>query len=195
MMSIQRQADPAAKASLFILQDDIHEPLHDRFLWATMKRRDVEAAAVPEWEELREIASKIKEHTLTHLDRYLEEFEANATKRGAHVHWAVDAAEHVEIVLSILQDHGVKELIKSKSMLQEECGMTPYLEHRGIKVIESDLGERIQQLDGQPPSHIVFPAIHKTRQDVAQLFARTIGTDPNNDDPHSLRRRCETTPV
>ena len=71
-------------------------------------------------------------------------------------------------------------------MLQEECGMTPFLQTRGITVIESDLGERIQQLDGQPPSHIVFPAIHKTRQDVAQLFARTIGTDPNNDDPHFL---------
>jgi len=71
-------------------------------------------------------------------------------------------------------------------MLQEECQMTPFLQQRGIKVIESDLGERIQQLDGQPPSHIVFPSIHKTRQDVAHLFARTIGTDPNNDDPHFL---------
>src|SRR5258708_8246772 len=75
---------------------------------------------------------------------------------------------------------------KSKSMLQEECAMTPFLEKRGIKVIESDLGERIQQLDGQPPSHIVFPAIHKTRRDVAEVFARTIGTDPSDDDPHHL---------
>jgi L-lactate dehydrogenase complex protein LldF len=94
--------------------------------------------------------------------------------------------EHNEIVLSILQAHGVQELIKSKSMLQEECGMTHYLQNRGVSVVESDLGERIQQLDGQPPSHIIAPAIHKTRQDVARLFARTIGTDPNNDDPHSL---------
>jgi L-lactate dehydrogenase complex protein LldF len=185
-MSNTTQVDPAAKAELFIIKDQVHEPMHDRFLWATMMRRDEEAAAIPEWEELREIASKIKEHTLTHLDRYLEEFEANATKRGAHVHWALDAAEHNNIVYSILHDHGVEELIKSKSMLQEECAMTPFLEKRGIKVIESDLGERIQQLDGQPPSHIVFPSIHKTRQDVAQLFARTIGTDPSNDDPHFL---------
>ncbi len=151
-----------------------------------MQRRHAEAAATPEWEELREIASQIKEHTLTHLDRYLEEFEANATKRGAHVHWALDASDHNQIVYSILNDHGVKELIKSKSMLQEECQMTPFLQQRGVKVIESDLGERIQQLDGQPPSHIVFPSIHKTREDVARLFARTIGTDPNNDDPHFL---------
>jgi L-lactate dehydrogenase complex protein LldF len=71
-------------------------------------------------------------------------------------------------------------------MLQEECGMTPFLENRGITVVESDLGERIQQLDGQPPSHIIGPAIHKTRQDVARLFARKIGTNPANDDPHYL---------
>ena len=185
-MTKKTKSDPAAAAELFIIRDQVHEPMHDRFLWATMQRRDQEAAAIPEWEELREIASKIKEHTLTHLDRYLEEFETNATRRGAHVHWARDAAEHNSIVYSILEDHGVKELIKSKSMLQEECGMAPFLKNRGIKVIESDLGERIQQLDGQPPSHIVFPSIHKTRQDVAELFARTIGTDPNNDDPHFL---------
>src|SRR6202789_2717918 len=185
-MTQQIKADPAKAAEFFIIHDQIHEPMHDAFLWATMQRRDAEAAAVPEWEELREIASQIKEHTLTHLDHYLEEFESNATKRGALVHWAIDAAEHNAIVYSILEERGVKELIKSKSMLQEECGMTPFLQNRGITVIESDLGERIQQLDGQPPSHIVFPAIHKTRQDVAQLFARTIGTDPNNDDPHFL---------
>ena len=152
-MSTAKQVDPAVAAELFIFQDQIHEPMHDRFLWATMQRRHAEAAAIPEWEELREIASKIKEHALTHLDHYLEEFEANATKRGAQVHWALDGADHNNIVYSILQDHGVKELIKSKSMLQEECQMTPFLQQRGIKVVESDLGERIQQLDGQPPSH------------------------------------------
>jgi L-lactate dehydrogenase complex protein LldF len=185
-MSTQQPVDPAANASLFILQDNIHEPMHDRILWTARQRRDLQARAIPEWEELREIASKVKEHTLTYLDRYLEEFESNAIKRGAQVHWARDAAEHNEIVLSILQAHGVEEVIKSKSMLQEECGMTHYLEGRGISVVESDLGERIQQLDGQPPSHIISPAVHKTRKDVARLFARTIGTDPDNDDPHFL---------
>jgi L-lactate dehydrogenase complex protein LldF len=185
-MSTHHPVDPAANAALFIFQDNTHEPMHDRFLWGARKRRDHQAAALPEWEQLRELASKIKEHTLTHLDQYLEEFERNATRRGAQVHWARDAGEHNEIVHSILRDHGVEVLIKSKSMLQEECAMTPYLERRGITVVESDLGERIQQLDGQPPSHIISPAIHKTRQDVAQLFARTIGTDPNNDDPHYL---------
>jgi L-lactate dehydrogenase complex protein LldF len=162
-MSTQEPIDVVARAEAFIQQDHIHEQMHDGFLWATMQRRDAEAAALPEWEELRELGSHIKEHTLTHLDEYLTQFEANATKRGAQVHWARDAAEHNEIVYAILQDHGVTELIKSKSMLQEECVMTPFLERRGITVTESDLGERIQQLDGQPPSHIVFPAIHKTR--------------------------------
>ena len=97
-MNTAKQVDPAANAELFILQDHVHEPMHDRFLWATMMRRDQEAVVIPEWEELREMASQIKEHALTHLDHYLEEFEANATKRGAHVHWARDAAEHNDIV-------------------------------------------------------------------------------------------------
>jgi len=92
-MSEATKVDPAVNAELFILQDQVHEPMHDGFLWTTMMRRDNAAAAIPEWEQLRALASQIKEHTLTHLDRYLEEFEANATKRGAHVHWALDAAE------------------------------------------------------------------------------------------------------
>src|SRR5580704_3885743 len=126
-MSTHQPVDPATNASLFILQDNIHEPMHDRFLWTARQHRDHQAEAIPEWEELRQLASKIKEHTLTHLDQYLEEFERNATKRGTHVHWARDAAEHNEIVHSILADHGVRELIKSKSMLQEECAMVPFL--------------------------------------------------------------------
>jgi L-lactate dehydrogenase complex protein LldF len=119
-------------------------------------------------------------------DKYLEQFEQNATKRGTHVHWARDAEEHNTLVHDILQAHGVKSLIKSKSMLQEECGMTPYLQKRGIEVTESDLGERIQQLSNEAPSHIVVPAIHKLRSDVAALFAKDIGTDPNDFDPHHL---------
>jgi L-lactate dehydrogenase complex protein LldF len=185
-MNDDKPIDVVAGAEAFLRQDDVHEPMHDRFLWAVMQRRNAEAAALPEWEQLRELASQIKEHTLTHLDRYLTEFEANATRRGATVHWARDAAEHNEIVYGILRARGVTELIKSKSMLQEECAMPAYLAARGIRVTESDLGERIQQLDHQPPSHIVFPAIHKTRQEVAQLFARTIGTDPGQRDPHVL---------
>jgi len=100
-MSEATRVDPAANAQLFILQDQVHEPMHDGFLWRTMMRRDAAAAAIPEWEQLRAIASQIKEHTLTHLDRYLEQFADNAEKRGAKVHWAVDAAEHNNIVYSM----------------------------------------------------------------------------------------------
>jgi L-lactate dehydrogenase complex protein LldF len=114
--------------------------------------------------------------------------ETKATKRSAHVHWTLDAPEHNPTVYSILHDHGVNEFIKSKSMLWEECQIAPFLQHRGIEVIESDLSEGIQQLDGQPPSRFVFHSIRNPRQDVARLFALTIGTDPSNDDPHFLAR-------
>ncbi len=181
-----KRVDPAANAAAFIDQDDIHEPAHDRNLWAARMKRDAAAKAIPEWEDLRTIASLIKEHTLTHLDQYLEQFEANAVKRGAKVYWARDAAEHNQHVWNILNERKISSVIKSKSMLQEECGMTQFLETRGITVTESDLGERIQQLDNQPPSHIVMPAIHKTAADIAQIFSKAIGTDPDNADPHYL---------
>jgi len=180
-----RPVDPEALAARFIALET-HESTHDRLVWAMRTNRDKAVAGVPEWEKLRELASQIKEHTLTHLDRYLEQFEENATKLGTQVHWARDAEEHNAVVHDILSQHGVKSLIKSKSMLQEECGLTPYLEKRGIEVAESDLGERIQQLSHEPPSHIVVPAIHQLRSDIAHLFAENIGTDPNNSDPHYL---------
>ncbi|SHM00898.1 L-lactate dehydrogenase complex protein LldF [Chitinophaga jiangningensis] len=182
----KQRVDVAGNAASFIDQDDIHEPVHDKNLWAARMKRDAAARAVPEWEDLRTIASLIKEHTLTHLDHYLEMFEANAIKRGAKVYWARDAAEHNQHVWEILSARNIDAIIKSKSMLQEECGMTAFLENRGISVTESDLGERIQQLDNQPPSHIVMPAIHKTPADIAGIFAKAIGTDPNNTDPHYL---------
>ena len=102
------------------------------------------------------------------------------------MHWARDAAEHNQIVHDIMAARGAKSLVKSKSMLTDECEMRPFLEQRGIEVIETDLGERIQQLDDEPPSHIVVPAVHKLRTDVAEVFARTLGTDPNNSDVHYL---------
>src|SRR5262249_27748921 len=182
---MSRPVDPEARAARFIALEQ-HEETHDRLVWGMRQHRDTAVAAIPEWETLRALASPIKEHTLTHLDRSREQFEANATKLGTQVHWARDAAEHNAIVHELLEAHGVTALIKSKSMLQEECGMTPFLQKRGIEVTESDLGERIQQLSGEPPSHIVVPAIHKLRSDVAELFAEELGSDRTNDDPHYL---------
>jgi len=183
---MSKKVDVVKNSARFISEDDIHEKEHDKNLWNARVKRDMIAAGIPEWEELRDLASLIKEHTLSRLDYYLDMFEKNATKRGAIVHWARDAQEHNEIVYSILESKKVSEIIKSKSMLQEECGMVAFLEERGITVTESDLGERIQQLDHQPPAHIVMPAIEKTTEDIAKLFAENIGTDPNDDDPSSL---------
>jgi len=173
--------DHAEAASRFIASEK-HEAFHDARLWDLRKKRDREAYAIPEWEQLRQLASDIKEHTLTHLADYLEEFERNAVKNGVKVHWARDAAEHNQIVYEILAAREAKTLVKSKSMLTEECDMRPFLERRGIEVIETDLGERIQQLDDEPPSHIVVPAVHKLRGDVSAVFARTLGTEPGNED-------------
>ncbi|HSM22655.1 MAG TPA: lactate utilization protein B, partial [Rubrivivax sp.] len=177
--------DHAEASSEFIAATD-HIEFHDRRLWDLRTKRDRATAAIPEWEELRTLASQIKEHTLTHLADYLEEFERKAQANGATVHWARDAAEHNQIVHDIMAARGAKSLVKSKSMLTDECEMRPFLEQRGIEVIETDLGERIQQLDDEPPSHIVVPAVHKLRTDVAAVFARTLGTDPNNSDVHYL---------
>ncbi|WP_188688398.1 lactate utilization protein B [Silvimonas amylolytica] len=174
------------KGSRQFIADEPHIAFHDKRLWTLRELRDKEAHGIAEWEQLRELASAIKSHTLTHLADYLEEFERNATANGVTVHWAKDAVEHNRIVHEILAARGVDTLVKSKSMLTEECNMRPYLEERGITVVETDLGERIQQLDDEPPSHIVVPAVHKLATDVAQTFADTIGTDRNNADPHYL---------
>jgi L-lactate dehydrogenase complex protein LldF len=176
-----KPVDHAEASSKFIAATH-HLEFHDKRLWDLRQKRDRESQAIPEWEELRELASQIKEHTLSHLSQYLEQFERNATANGMVVHWARDAAEHNQVVHDLLAARGATTLVKSKSMLTDECDMRPFLEKRGITIIETDLGERIQQLDDEPPSHIVVPAVHKLRGDVATVFARTMGTDPANDD-------------
>ena len=143
---------------------------HDATFWGVRSRRDNMAQELPEWENLREAASLIKKHTVTHLADYLEMFADNAARNGVNVHWAKDADEYNAIVLGILGDHGVKKVVKSKSMLTEECGLNDSLIAHGIDVVETDLGERILQLMGLPPSHIVMPAIHITREQVAECF-------------------------
>ena len=156
---------------------------HDAAVWFVREKRDAAVAAVPEWEALRELASSIKEHTLSRLDEYLVEFERNAVANGAHVHWARDAEEHNRIVHEILVARGAVRLVKSKSMLTEECGLNPYLGARGIEVVDTDLGERIVQLREEHPSHIVMPAIHLTKEEIGETFATHLGTEAGNSDP------------
>lgn len=168
------------------IQDRGRATWHDNTLWFVRSKRDKAAATLPEWEFLRQTASQIKAHTVSKLADFLEQFERNAIARGVKVHWARHAEEHNQIVLKILQEHGVKKLVKSKSMLTEECHLNPYLERHGIEVVDSDLGERIVQLAGEPPSHIVLPAIHKTKADVGDLFHKHLGTEAGATDPNYL---------
>jgi len=159
---------------------------HDATLWFVRAKRDKAAQSLPEWESLRAAASQIKAHTMSRLADYLEQFEREATRRGAIVHWAKDADEHNVIVLDILRKHGATKLVKSKSMLTEECHLNPYLERHGVEVVDSDLGERIVQLAGEPPSHIVLPAIHKKKEDVGRIFHEHLHTEAGATDPNYL---------
>jgi L-lactate dehydrogenase complex protein LldF len=161
---------------------------HDKALWFVRQKRDRMAQSIPEWELLRETATQIKSHVLGQLPYYLEMFEQQATALGAKVHWARDAAEHNRIVHQLLADRGVSRIVKSKSMLTEECQLNPYLQKHGIEVIDTDLGEWIVQLRNEPPSHIVLPAIHLKKEDVSQTFHRCIGTPADNNDPTFLAR-------
>lgn len=175
------------KAKEFVKNDErMH--WHDKALWFVREKRDNASKSIPEWEKLRVFADQIKSHTMANLDKYLLEFEENATKRGIKVHFAKDAKEHNEIVYNILKSHNVKKVVKSKSMLTEECHLNPFLEEKGLEVVDTDLGERIVQFRKETPSHIVLPAIHLKKEDVAKTFHEKIGTDENNSDPTYLTR-------
>jgi len=159
---------------------------HDRALWFVREKRDRMAQSVPEWEQLRQTATEIKQYVLTHLDQVLLQFVENAEKRGVQVHWAKDAAEHNRIVQSILEKHNAKKVVKSKSMLTEECNLNPFLEREGYEVIDTDLGERIVQLRKEHPSHIVLPAIHIKKEEVGECFHEHLGTEAGASDPQYL---------
>ena len=182
----KKPVDHAAAAARFTA-DVARTDWHDDALWFVREKRDRAAGSVPDWEELRNRASSIKEHALSHLDEYLVQFEANAVANGMHVHWARDADEHNRIVHGILSAAGARRLVKSKSMLTEECGLNPYLESRGIEVVDSDLGERIVQLREEGPSHIVLPAIHLRKEEVGETFHEHLGTPAGLSDPVALR--------
>jgi L-lactate dehydrogenase complex protein LldF len=185
MVSSAGTTDHPTQAARFVANRE-RASWHDNTLWFVRSKRDRAAAAVPEWELLRERASQIKQFTLANLPDLLEQFERNARALGCVVHWAKDAAEHNQIVLSLLQQHGVQRVVKSKSMLTEECHLNPFLERHGIEVVDTDLGEWIVQLRGEPPSHIVMPAIHTKREEIGELFHKHIGTAAGATDPQYL---------
>ncbi|GLB51256.1 4Fe-4S ferredoxin [Neptunitalea chrysea] len=181
----------AKKASDFISNEE-RTNWHDGALWHVRNKRDISASKIPEWELLRSTASQIKENVLSNLDNYLIQFEEEAKKNGVHVHWAANDDEHNSIVSAILNKHNAKKVVKSKSMLTEECGLNHFLEDQGIEIIDTDLGERIIQLRDEPPSHIVLPAIHIKKEEVGELFHAKLGTEKGNADPTYLTRAART---
>ncbi|WP_457630500.1 LutB/LldF family L-lactate oxidation iron-sulfur protein [Oceanithermus sp.] len=136
-------------------------------------------------EAWRDWAAGVKRHLLGRLDRYLEEAEAGLRAHGAVVHWAENAADVQEILRALVADYGVSRVVKGKSMLSEEVEVNPLLESLGVEVFETDLGEYIIQLAGEPPSHIVGPAIHKGLEEIRALFHEKLGT-PADAEPTEL---------
>jgi len=175
-----------SEAAEIFNKDESYVDWHDETLWFVRTKRDKSSKQLPEWEELRESASQIKNYVLSHMDTLLESFEQKAKENGIHIHWATDAAEHNEIVLELLKKFNINQMVKSKSMLTEECHMNEFLIHNGIDVIDSDLGERIVQLREEPPSHIVLPAIHLKKKDIGDLFHKFLGTEAGATDPQYL---------
>jgi L-lactate dehydrogenase complex protein LldF len=145
-------------------------------------RRRISLAEVPDWQGLRNRARAIKDEVLLNLDHYLVAFAARAEEAGATVHWARDAAEACAIVIRVAEERGIRSVVKSKSMATEEIHLNAALIARGIDPVETDLGEYIIQLAGETPSHVVAPAIHKSKRQVAELFTEMLGTEPTDDE-------------
>ena len=175
-----------ATASIEFNKDEDYVNWHDETLWFVRSKRDRAVFQIPEWEQLREAGSQIKNHVLSNMHDLLVQFEEKATANGIKVHWAADGKEHNEIVHAILKKEGITRMVKSKSMLTEECHLNHFLEEQGIEVIDSDLGERIVQMRNEPPSHIVLPAIHLKKADVGETFHIHLGTEKGATDPQYL---------
>jgi L-lactate dehydrogenase complex protein LldF len=143
-------------------------------------------AEMPDWQQLREAGSAIRQHALDHLDEYLPQFEAACTAAGGRVHWAVDAAEANRIAMEIVKQHQAREVIKVKSMTTEEIHLNDALETAGIRPIETDLAELIVQLGHEKPSHIIAPALHKNRQQVREMFMREMNLPDLGATPEAL---------
>ena len=153
----------------------------DHTLSKTLSSRARAVAEVDNWEELRTFAHRVKMHTLARLGSYLEQFEAAVQDQGGQVFWAETAEDATRFILELAHKRGVAKVVKSKSMATEEIHLNPALERARITPVETDLGEYIVQLAGQTPSHILAPALHFSRAEVAQLFVDKVGMEPTED--------------
>ena len=155
----------------------IHNPqIRQNFRKAMDGLMSKRTAAFEGWdlETLRDLGSNIRKRALSNLPDLLEQLEKKLTENGIKVHWAVDADEACKIVRDICVARDAKSVIKGKSMVSEEIGLNHYLEAHGITPVETDLGEWILQLAGETPSHLVMPAIHKRKEQIAELFTRVL---------------------
>ena len=141
---------------------------------------------LPDWEQLREAGRAIKDDVLANLDGYLEQFAGAVEAAGGHVHWAVDAAAANAVVVDVARRHGVSDVVKMKSLTTDEIRLNEALAAEGISALETDFAELILQLDGDWPSHILVPAIHRNRSEIRDLFARTIAPGLASDEPADL---------
>ncbi len=177
-----------AKARAAIADQRLQTAL--KFFEYGLSARRLEAAqALPEFETLRDQGRDIKNHVLNHLDYYLERFEAKVHETGGQVHWCRTAAEARETVLEICRGVDAKTCTKGKSMITEEIALNPFLAANGVEPIETDLGEYIIQLADEPPGHIIGPALHKTRDQIADLFHdhhKQYGRETRHSEPAAL---------
>ena len=151
---------------------------------ALAKRAEaIQALGEDRWQALRDAAHQIRLHSITHLDKYLPMLEEQITQAGGVVHWARDDVEARQIVLAIAAQHNAKRIVKVKSNATEEIGLNEALHNAGIAVFETDLGEYIVQIAGQRPSHVTAPALHLTKEDIAQLFHDKLGIAAPADPP------------
>ncbi len=177
-----------------LLDDDLRAAL-GRARGGFVDQRRLAFEALPEFERLREAANEIREHTLNHLDFYLERFERAVEGNGGKVHWAATGEDLNRIVLEICRNAGARMVTKGKSMITEETGLNEALAEAGIERMETDLGEYIIQLADEPPSHIIAPAVHKTRAQITELFHRhhrRYGIEGRAEDRESLVREART---
>jgi L-lactate dehydrogenase complex protein LldF len=149
-------------------------------------KRAAVVAELPDWEELREAGRAIKADVLSRLDELLLEFEAAVQAAGGHVHWAADAAEANAVAVAVAKAHGAREVVKVKSLTTDEIRLNDALAAAGVHALETDFAEVILQLDGDWPSHILVPAIHRNRREIRDLFARTIAPGISSDEPREL---------
>ena len=184
-MTAQDQTSFKARAGA-ALADTTLKLAIDRTTGTAERKRAAALAGFPEFEAARARGAAIKDHVIANLDHYLETFERNATAAGAKVHWAATAEEACDIVVRLCREADAKHVTRSKSMLGEEIHLPDALATAGIERVETDLAEHIIQLAGEHPSHIIWPAMHRTREQVAVLFNADHKPPPDAEDPASM---------